>query len=286
MMVGSSNNNAENFAIGTSGTIDSGEKFTLAPPNGWGNETNKQEEKILFHENSRNNQQQQQQQQQNKKKDNNNFNNKDSEMGFNDEVTDAVEKLINGNKNSYTGKYNNKNENDLAAFVKLKKLLGIALTPWENYMNGVNSYQQNIQHFQNMLNGLGNLGRGNNTLLPLMMMGGGNFVNTLKKQKFSRDYIDLKIKNNIPLTAQEKQFYCNQVIRKTLNGDTDPIEQMIGTLNQVAGGDGMNFEDNPLLNGFFNFGGSGGGWFNLFKNKKSDFPTSTEDILTGKLNKK
>jgi hypothetical protein len=136
-----------------------------------------------------------------------------------------------------------------------------------------------------MVNGLGKLGSSNNTLLPLMMMGGGNFVNTLRKQKFSRDYINLKIKTKIPLTAQEKQFYCNQVIRKTLNGDEDPIDELILTLNEIAGGgDDMTFKNNLLLNGFFNFGGFGGG-FNLFKNN-SDLPMSNEDILSGMLNKR
>jgi hypothetical protein len=137
------------------------------------------------------------------------------------------------------------------------------------------------------MNNLGKVGKTNNTLLPLMMMGDGNIVNTLRKQKFSRDCIDLKIKNKIPLTAQEKQFYCNQVIRKTINGDQDPIEELIFYFNQAAGGnDNMTFENNPLLNGFFNFGGSGGGGFNLFKNNKSDFPTSTEDILSNMVNKR
>jgi hypothetical protein len=122
----------------------------------------------------------------------------------------------------------------------------------------------------------------------MMMMGGGNFVHTLRKQKFSRDYIQLKIDNKIPLTAQEKQFYFNQVIRTKLNGDVDPIEEMILTMNQAAGlGDDTAFENNPLLNGFFNFGGSGGGGrFNLFKNNQSDFPTSTEDILSNMVNKR
>jgi hypothetical protein len=64
------------------------------------------------------------------------------------------------------------------------------------------------------MNNLGKVGNSNNSLLPLMMMGGGNFINTLRKQKSSRDYIDLKIQNKIQLTAQERQFYCNQVIRK------------------------------------------------------------------------
>jgi hypothetical protein len=62
---------------------------------------------------------------------------------------------------------------------------------------------------------------------------------------------------------------------------------MILTLNEAAGGDdNMTFENNPLLNGFFNFGGSGGGRFNLFKNNKSDFPTSTEDLLSNMVNKR
>jgi hypothetical protein len=275
--------------------VNSGENFLAGPSNT--SETDEQtNDVLLFSENSENDNVQnrvRQQLQQNKKNDNNNFNNKDFKMpvggdakDVHKEITKHAETYFNGKNNNYGGKNSNKNEDDLTAFIKLKKLLGIPLTPWENYMNGINSYQQNIQHFQNMMNGLGKLGSGNNTLLPLMMMGGCNFVNTLKKQKFSRDYIDLKIKNNIPLTAQEKQFYCNQVIRKTLNSNYDPIDQMIGTLNQVAEGDGMSFEDNSLLNGFFNFGGSGGSGFNLFKNNKSDFPTSTEDILTGMLNKK
>jgi hypothetical protein len=138
------------------------------------------------------------------------------------------------------------------------------------------------------MNNLDNLGKSNNSFLPMMMMGGGNFVNTLRKQKFSRDYINLKIENKIPLIAQEKQFYFNQVIRTKLNEDIDPIEEMILTLNEAAGGgDDMAFENNPLLNGFFNFGGTGcGGRFNLFKNNKSDFPTSTEDILSNMVNKR
>jgi hypothetical protein len=141
---------------------------------------------------------------QNKNIDNNNFNNKNSKMsgeGIDVGVTEAADEYFRNNNNNI-GKKNNKD--DLTAFVKLKKLLGIQLTPWENYMNGVNSYQQNIQqHFQNMINGLGKLGSSNNGLLPLMMMG-GNFGNILKKQKLNNEYINLKIKNNIPLSAQEK----------------------------------------------------------------------------------
>jgi hypothetical protein len=167
------------------------------------------------------------------------------------------------------------------------KLVGMPLTPWENYMNGINSYQQNIQNYQNMMNNLGNLGKSNNSFLPMMMMGGGNFVNTLRKQKFSRNYINLKIDYKIPLTAQEKQFYFNHVIRTKLNEDVDRIEEMILTLNEAAGGgDDMTFENNPLLNGFFNFGGSGGGKFNLFKNTNSNLPMSNEDILSSMLNKR
>jgi hypothetical protein len=120
-------------------------------------------------------------------------------------------------------KRNNSNGDDLSNFFNLKKLVGMPLTPWENYMNGVNSYQQNIQHFQNMMSTLCKAGNNSNGLLLLIMMGGGNFINTLRKQKFSRDYIQLKIENKISLTAQEKQFYCNQVIKKTLNNDYDPM---------------------------------------------------------------
>jgi hypothetical protein len=48
----------------------------------------------------------------------------------------------------------------------------------------------------------------------------------------------------------------------------------------------MTLEDNRLLNGFFNFGGSGGDGFNLFKKSNSDFPMTDKDILSGMLNKK
>jgi hypothetical protein len=134
-----------------------------------------------------------------------------------------------------------------------------------------------------MMNNLGKVGNNSNGLLPLMMLGGCNFINILRKQHITREYKKLKIENKILITAQEKHFYCNQVIRTTLNGDQDPIEELIFTLNEMAGGgDDMTFENNPLLNGFFNCGGK----FNLFKNTNSDLPMSNEDILSGMLNRR
>jgi hypothetical protein len=104
-------------------------------------------------------------------------------------------------------------------------------------MNGINSYHQNINHFQSMMKGLSRIGKSNCVLLPIMLIGNGNFANIQKKQKFSRGYIDLKIEKKIPLTAQEKQLYCNQVIRKQLNNGEDEIDDILESINKMGGGD-------------------------------------------------
>jgi hypothetical protein len=41
-----------------------------------------------------------------------------------------------------------KNDDGLSFFVKLKKLVRIPLKTWEKYMNEINSYQRNIEHFR------------------------------------------------------------------------------------------------------------------------------------------
>jgi hypothetical protein len=49
------------------------------------------------------------------------------------------------------------------------------------------------------------------------------------------------------------------------------MEEMLFELYEIARkGDDMTLENNQLLNGFLNFGGTGGG-FNLFKKCNSDF---------------
>jgi hypothetical protein len=57
-----------------------------------------------------------------------------------------------------------------------------------------------------MMSGINKIGKSNSDLLPMMKIGDYNFANILKKQKFSREYIDLKIENKISLTAHESNF--------------------------------------------------------------------------------
>jgi hypothetical protein len=122
--------------------------------------------------------------------DNNNLNNKNSKIpeGGDSEATAPADGYYNtttSTSNSKSSSNNksivkaNNNDNDLTSFVKLKKLVWIPLTPWENYMYKISSYQKNIEHFQNMMDGLGKIDGSNNGLLQLMIIGGGNFGNIL-----------------------------------------------------------------------------------------------------------